>query len=109
MMWNKHQLQQLMDDQGVVQVIGEPTDFAIVGSAQTEEDTEETQPEPTSKDSSAGSAEEVDEDETYEGEPESTWFGIYTPRQYIARVPRSPHRAYRNSWTACQAKVRRET
>lgn len=109
MMWNKHQSQQLTDDEGVVQVIGEPTDFVIVGSAETEEDTEETQPEPSSQKSTPGSIEEVDDDDTYESEPETTWFGLITPRQYIARVPRSPHRPYRNSWPACQAKVRRET
>lgn len=87
-----------MDDKDVVPVIGEPTDFVYVGSAETEEETEENQPEPSSQKGTPGSTEEVDEDAEDVGTPETNWFGLCTPRQYIARVPRTPHRTYTQSW-----------
>lgn len=105
MMWNKHQSQQQMDVEVDVQVIGEPTDFVYVGSAETEEDTEETQPErPDSKTNPSGDLEEDDED--YEHDSPETWFPLTRHPWGIqyARIPRNGHSPYTKSWRYFAAK-----
>lgn len=81
--------------------ITELTDFVIVGSAKTGEDTEETQHE-----HSEGDSEDSDEDsetdlisDDYQAEDPTQWFNIHqAPGILFPRVQRAPHRPYTKSY-----------